>query len=111
MTVAIRNSLCADTLISDIYHCFRKIPDPRKLSGTLSISFALPKNFDSRRVKNHVQLFSGFKQFSQWNTKVFRSTREDRVMRTYDVETQTLNERVDESLQSAERCAEYGFDH
>ena len=40
MTVAIRNSLCADTLISDIYHCFRKIPDPRKLSGTLSISFA-----------------------------------------------------------------------
>lgn len=39
MTVVIRKSLCADTLISDIYHCFRKIPDPRKLSSTASMSF------------------------------------------------------------------------
>lgn len=39
MTVAVRQSLCADTLISDIYHCFQKIPDPRKLSGLASISF------------------------------------------------------------------------
>jgi len=39
MTVVTRRSLCADTLISAIYHCFRKIPDPRKLSGAVSISF------------------------------------------------------------------------
>jgi hypothetical protein len=39
MTTTIRKSLCADTLISDIYHCFQKIPDPRNLSGRVSISF------------------------------------------------------------------------
>jgi len=39
MTIVTRKSLCADTLISEIYHCFRKIPDPRKLSGVASISF------------------------------------------------------------------------
>jgi hypothetical protein len=32
MTVPIRKSLCADSLIADVYHCFQKIPDPRKLS-------------------------------------------------------------------------------
>lgn len=39
MTVTVRKSLCTDTLISDIYHYFQKIPDPRKLSGAVSISF------------------------------------------------------------------------
>ena len=39
MTIAIRKSLCADTLISDIHRCFQQIPDPRKLSATASISF------------------------------------------------------------------------
>ncbi len=39
MTVAVRKSLCADTLISDIHRCFQKISDPRKLSGAVSISF------------------------------------------------------------------------
>jgi hypothetical protein len=39
MTVAVRKFLCADTLISEIYHCFQKIPDPRKLSDAISISF------------------------------------------------------------------------
>lgn len=40
MTVTIRKSLCADTLISDIYRCFQKIPDPRNLPDRVSyISF------------------------------------------------------------------------
>jgi len=39
MTTTIRQSLCADTLLSDIYHQFRKIPDPRQLSNDASISF------------------------------------------------------------------------
>lgn len=39
MTVAIRKSLCADTLISDIHRCFQKIPDPRELPDRVSISF------------------------------------------------------------------------
>jgi hypothetical protein len=39
MTTSIRKSLCADTLISDIYHCFQKISDPRNLSDRVSISF------------------------------------------------------------------------
>lgn len=39
MTVITKKNLCADTLISNIYHCFRKIPDPRKLSGSTSMSF------------------------------------------------------------------------
>ena len=33
MTIRIRKSLCADTLLTDIYHLFQKIPDPRKLSN------------------------------------------------------------------------------
>lgn len=39
MTIAIRNSLCADSLIADIYHCFQKIPDPRQLPNSVPISF------------------------------------------------------------------------
>ncbi len=39
MTVNVRKSLCADTLISDIHRHFQKIPDPRKLARTTSISF------------------------------------------------------------------------
>lgn len=39
MTAAVRKSLCADTLISDIHRCFQKIADPRKLTRTTSISF------------------------------------------------------------------------
>jgi hypothetical protein len=39
MTTAVRKSLCADTLISDIHRCFQKIADPRKLTRTASISF------------------------------------------------------------------------
>ena len=39
MTIAVRKSLCADVLISDIHRCFRKIPDPRNLSGRVLISF------------------------------------------------------------------------
>jgi len=38
MTIPIRKSLCADTLLSDIHRCFQKIPDPRKLSDR-GISF------------------------------------------------------------------------
>ena len=39
MTIAVRKSLCADSLISDIYSCFQKVPDPRELPGRTSISF------------------------------------------------------------------------
>lgn len=39
MSISVRKSLCADTLISDIYHGFQKIPDPRKLPDRVSISF------------------------------------------------------------------------
>lgn len=39
MTIVVRKSLCADTLISDIHRCFRKIPDPRELPNKVSISF------------------------------------------------------------------------
>ncbi len=39
MTISIRKSLCADTLISDIHNWFQKISDPRKLSNEMSISF------------------------------------------------------------------------
>ena len=38
MTVSIRKSLCADSLLLDVFHCFRKIPDPRTLSDR-GISF------------------------------------------------------------------------
>lgn len=38
MTTSIRKLLCTDTLLSDIFHCFQKIPDPRKLSDQ-GISF------------------------------------------------------------------------
>jgi hypothetical protein len=40
MTTAVRKSLCADSLISDIYHRFRTIPDPRTLSRKPSIPFS-----------------------------------------------------------------------
>jgi hypothetical protein len=39
MTIAVRKSLCADTLISDIHRCLQKIPDPRNLPDGVSISF------------------------------------------------------------------------
>jgi len=39
MTVPVRKSLCADALISNIYHQFQKIPDPRKLPKTAPILF------------------------------------------------------------------------
>ena len=39
MTITVRKYLCADTLISDIHHCFQKIPDPRELPDKASISF------------------------------------------------------------------------
>jgi hypothetical protein len=39
MTISVRKSLCADTLISDIHRSFLKIPDPRKLSKGTAISF------------------------------------------------------------------------
>jgi hypothetical protein len=39
MTITTRNSLCADSLIADIYHCFQKIPDPRQLPDNVPISF------------------------------------------------------------------------
>lgn len=39
MKVSIRKSLCADALISAVYHQFKKIPDPRELPNTTSISF------------------------------------------------------------------------
>lgn len=38
MTTPVRKSLCGDTLISDIDHCFQKIPDPRNLPDRVSIS-------------------------------------------------------------------------
>jgi hypothetical protein len=39
MTIAVRPFLCADTLLSDIYRYFQKIPDPRKLPDRVPISF------------------------------------------------------------------------
>jgi hypothetical protein len=33
MTIPVRKSLSADTLLADIYYCFQKIPDPRQLSN------------------------------------------------------------------------------
>lgn len=39
MTIAIRKSLCADTLLADIHRYFQKIPDPRNLT-TRGISFS-----------------------------------------------------------------------
>ena len=39
MTIPIRKTLCADTLIATIYHQFKKIPDPRNLPNTSPISF------------------------------------------------------------------------
>ncbi len=39
MSIPVRKSLCADTLVSTVYHQFRKIPDPRKLPKTTPISF------------------------------------------------------------------------
>lgn len=39
MTITIRKSLCADSLLADIYRCFQKVPDPRQLPSNVSISF------------------------------------------------------------------------
>ncbi len=39
MDIPIRKSLCADSLMSTIYHHFQKIPDPRNLQGKSSIPF------------------------------------------------------------------------
>ena len=39
MNFPVRKSLCADSLISDIYQCFQKVPDPRDLQSNSSISF------------------------------------------------------------------------
>jgi hypothetical protein len=39
MSASIRKSLCADALIASVYSQFQKIPDPRKLPNTVSISF------------------------------------------------------------------------
>lgn len=39
MNIPVRKSLCADALISSVYHQFQKIPDPRKLPKTAPISF------------------------------------------------------------------------
>ena len=38
MTISVRKSLCADTLLLDVFRIFQKIPDPRKLSDR-GISF------------------------------------------------------------------------
>ena len=39
MSIAVRQSLCADALIASVHRQFRKIPDPRRLSKNVSISF------------------------------------------------------------------------
>jgi hypothetical protein len=39
MSISTRKSLCAESLISSVYHLFKKIPDPRKLSQSTPISF------------------------------------------------------------------------
>lgn len=39
MTTPIRKSLCADSLITQVYRCFQKIPDPREFSKVNNISF------------------------------------------------------------------------
>jgi len=39
MSIPIRKFLCADSLILSVFHLFQKIPDPRKATKTLSISF------------------------------------------------------------------------
>jgi len=39
VTIAVRQSLCADTLLADIYRYFQKIPDPRRLPDRVPISF------------------------------------------------------------------------
>ena len=39
MSIPVRKSLCADTLVASVYHQFQKIPDPRKLPKTAPISF------------------------------------------------------------------------
>lgn len=40
MSIPVRKFLCADALISSVCRQFQKIPDPRELSSTASISFA-----------------------------------------------------------------------
>lgn len=39
MSISVRQSLCADTLLSDIHRWFSKIPDPRKSKNGTTISF------------------------------------------------------------------------
>ncbi|MBS0651710.1 MAG: transposase [Verrucomicrobia bacterium] len=39
MTTAVRKSLCVDALLSDIFHCFQKVPDPRVALDRQTISF------------------------------------------------------------------------
>jgi hypothetical protein len=39
MNIPVRKFLCADALITSVYHQFQKIPDPRNLSITTPISF------------------------------------------------------------------------
>ena len=39
MSSSVRKSLCAETLVSAVYHQFKKIPDPRKLSQSTPVSF------------------------------------------------------------------------
>lgn len=39
MTIAIRKSLCTDSLIADVHRCFQKVQDPRQLSDNVAISF------------------------------------------------------------------------
>jgi hypothetical protein len=39
MDIPIRKSLCADSLVSTIFHHFQKIPDPKNLQNRATISF------------------------------------------------------------------------
>lgn len=39
MSIPVRKSLCTDALVASVYRQFQKIPDPRKLPKTSSISF------------------------------------------------------------------------
>jgi hypothetical protein len=39
MNIPVRKFLCADALVASVYHQFKKIPDPRKLTNTVPISF------------------------------------------------------------------------
>src|SRR5277367_857256 len=59
---------------------------PRPTFGITMLSdlpFTFTKNFNPRRVKNHIQIFARFEQFSQWDPELFGSTRKHRVVRTH----------------------------